>query len=113
MENFGGKNDLSRQGDRLGDKWMSTETRADLYCEGRDSRDIRFANILSQILGVLLSSKEQINFDSPLSVLSDLLLSVSLPLPLSFSLHFFPLLSSSPPTTFFFFLGIHTLKSCL
>lgn len=55
---------------------MWTETREALNCEGRDRRDRKcFVNILNQILGVLLSSKKQINFNSLLSVLSDLLLS--------------------------------------
>lgn len=37
---------LNRQEERLEDKWMGTETRGDLYCEGRDRRDIRFESVL-------------------------------------------------------------------
>lgn len=60
---------------------MGTETRRDLYCEGRDRRDNRFTSVVVifkiWILGVLPSSKKQINFNSPLSVLSDRVLWLS------------------------------------
>lgn len=65
------KKNLNRQEESLEDKLMEIETRGALYCEGRDRRDIRFENVLlilkNLVLGVLLSSKNQININSPLS----------------------------------------------
>lgn len=83
---------LNRQGDRLGDRWMWIETRVDLYSKGSDQIWKCFTDIWNQILGVQLSSKKRINFNSPLSVLSDLSLPLSLSSPLSLSISFLSLI---------------------